>query len=69
MATEPLIKPRGCTCADWPVQIEKVNAPIVLQSARSGFRWQYDGKPFAYCPWCGSAIQDLPEPQPGKQDG
>jgi hypothetical protein len=45
-----------CVCFDWKVQIEKINGPIKLQSVRSGFRWQYDGKPFIYCPWCGSKL-------------
>ena len=39
-------------CPDWPVQIEKVNGPIVLQSLRAGLDL-YDGIPFRYCPWCG----------------
>lgn len=34
-------------CADWPVQIEKVNGPIVLQSLRAG-RDLYDGIPFRH---------------------
>lgn len=40
-------------CEDWPVQIELVNGPIVLQAARSGFRNQFQGKQFVFCPWCG----------------
>mgnify|MGYP001609457682 CR=1 FL=1 len=40
-------------CPDWPVQIAKLNVPIVLQSVRSGGSWQYDGIEFRYCPWCG----------------
>ena len=49
--------PEPC-CADWPVQIEKVNGPIMLQSARSGGAWQYDGIPFRYCPWCGARLEE-----------
>jgi hypothetical protein len=44
-------------CPDWPVQIEKVNGPIVLQSLRAG-RDLYDGIPFRYCPWCGRKRPD-----------
>jgi hypothetical protein len=54
----------ACTCADWPVQIEKVNGPIMLMTARSGGPYQYDGKPFTHCPWCGSELQDLPQDPP-----
>lgn len=45
-----------CTCDGWKDNIEKVNGPIVLQSIRSGNLNQYDGKPFTYCPWCGSSL-------------
>ncbi len=47
---------RECSCEDWPIQIDKVNAPIMLQSARSGFKWHWDGKHFDYCPWCGKKL-------------
>jgi len=47
-----------CDCEDWIPECEKINAPIQLQSARSGFRWQYDGKPFKFCPWCGKKLKD-----------
>ena len=50
-ATLPPVSLLDC-CPDWPVQIEKVNGPIVLQSLRAG-RDLYDGIPFRYCPWCG----------------
>jgi hypothetical protein len=57
MATEPLVKPYdGCSCADWPEQIVKVNGPIVNQTIRSGGLWQYDGIPFRFCPWCGKQL-------------
>lgn len=47
-----------CTnCSDWEPEIAKVNAPILLQSARAG-RNMYCGKPFVYCPWCGSSLED-----------
>lgn len=41
-------------CSDWAVQIDILNSPIVMQTVRSGFKWQYPGKKFAYCPWCGT---------------
>ena len=50
-----------CSCPDWKPQIEKVNAPIQLQSVRSGFRWKYDGKPFKFCPWCGHELDEAPQ--------
>jgi len=40
-------------CSDWRVQIDKVNAPLILQTIRSGYTYKYDGIPFRYCPWCG----------------
>lgn len=40
-------------CDDWPIQITKINGPIQLQAIRSGFKYQYDGIPFRFCPWCG----------------
>lgn len=40
-------------CDDWPVQIEKVTAPILLAHARNPQHPQYDGIPFRFCPWCG----------------
>lgn len=47
---------RPC-CPDFLTQIEKVNAPIMLQSVRSGFVWKYEGKPFVHCPWCGKKLR------------
>jgi len=44
--------PEYCACVDWPVQIELINAPIILQSLRAG-KDLYTGVPFRYCPWCG----------------
>lgn len=48
------VGPPDC-CSDWPVQIEKVNGPIVLQNIRAGrdLYKETGGKPFRYCPWCG----------------
>jgi hypothetical protein len=45
-----------CTCADWDENIAKLNAPILLQTARSGGSYQYSGKKFVYCPWCGKSL-------------
>lgn len=41
-------------CPDWEPNIDKLNGPIMMQAARSGFMWQYDGPQFRYCPWCGT---------------
>ena len=45
-------------CPDWAPQIEKVNAPIILQQLRTG-RSDYDGKPFKFCPWCGHELHEV----------
>ena len=41
-------------CDEWNKNIDKVNGPIMLQTARSGGGYQYDGVPFKFCPWCGT---------------
>jgi hypothetical protein len=46
-------------CTDWREQIAKVNGPIEMQAIRSGFRHQYDGKPFKFCPWCGQELHEV----------
>lgn len=46
-----------CSCPDWKPNIEAINGPIVLQSIRSGFTYQYRGKKFKYCPWCGEELR------------
>lgn len=50
--------------------MKKINGPIVLQSVRSGGAYQYDGKPFVFCPWCGKrvivteqTVRPRPEPE------
>jgi hypothetical protein len=48
----------SCPCPDWPANIEALNAPIITQAVRSGGFWQYRGKPFAFCPWCGKALHE-----------
>lgn len=47
------VRPHEC-CSDWKPQSDLINGPIILQSVRSGGRFRYQGKPFAYCPWCGT---------------
>jgi hypothetical protein len=49
---------RTCTCKEWEPGIDKINAYISLQFARSGGATQYTGKPFEYCPWCGTKLID-----------
>lgn len=50
-------RPVMCTCADWLPQIEKLNAPIVLQQVRAGEQLPDDYfKLWAFCPWCGKAL-------------
>jgi len=56
-----------CTCSDWKETLPKLNAPIQLQSARSGFKWQYDGTPFRFCPWCGEELKEKRR-DPGPSD-
>lgn len=56
---------KRCNCDDWKSNIELLNAPIINHSIRYGT--QYEGKVFAYCPWCGSEldpgeIEDAPAP-------
>jgi hypothetical protein len=51
-----------CDCKDWKENIEKVNAPLLLQAARQGFQnVGYDGVRFRYCPWCSKMlVEDSP---------
>jgi hypothetical protein len=46
----------NCDCKDWLENIAKVNAPILLQAARTG-RSGYDGVRFRFCPWCGDVLK------------
>lgn len=46
------VLPDEC-CPDWYPQIDKLNTPILIQFARSGGTYKFDGKPFVFCPWCG----------------
>lgn len=47
-----------CDCQDWKGNIGKVNAPIILQSVRSGGAYQFDGKAFVFCPWCSKPLTE-----------
>lgn len=49
---------KSCPCSDWKENIDKVNAPMVLQSLRSGGEYQYEGKQFTHCPWCGKKLEE-----------
>jgi len=51
----------ACGCEEWRVNLPKINGPVQLQTIRSGFRYQFDGVPFRYCPWCGKNLIDLKE--------
>lgn len=46
-------------CANWAVQIEKINGPIINQTNRWGGEYKYDGIPFRYCPWCGKLLNTV----------
>ena len=47
-----------CNCTDWADNIEELNAPLLLQAARSGFqRVGYNGVKFRYCPWCSKPLE------------
>ena len=49
-----------CDCPDWKSNIEKVEAPLMLQAARSGFNPNvgYHGVRFRYCPWCSEPLRE-----------
>lgn len=49
-----------CDCKDWTENIDKVNGPLLLQAARSGFRPEigYHGKQFKFCPWCATSLRE-----------
>jgi hypothetical protein len=53
-ATRGSVQPVSSVCCpDWEPQTKILDAPIILQSVRSGGAYQYPGIPFRYCPWCG----------------
>lgn len=41
-------------CSYWKNETEILNGPIILQTVRTGGRYQYPGTPFKFCPWCGT---------------
>lgn len=43
-------------CADWVPNIDKINGFIATACARAGKFDLYDGKPFVFCPWCGTKL-------------
>ena len=47
-----------CNCKDWEENIDKVNAPIILQAVRMGGQGGYKGVIFKYCPWCGNNLTE-----------
>jgi hypothetical protein len=46
-----------CFCDDWKENIDKVNAPILLQQARNPHH-KFTAKVFGYCPWCGDILHE-----------
>jgi hypothetical protein len=44
-----------CECDGWKENIDKINAPYMLNLSAIG---QYDGKAFSFCPWCGTSIKE-----------
>jgi hypothetical protein len=60
-------EPAAC-CEDWEDNIDKINAPFLLQAARTGNPNQYTGVQFRYCPWCSKPRpQEAPKNQGGNQ--
>lgn len=51
-----------CKCADWKPNMELVNEPLLFCAARNPGQWNYEGKVFKYCPWCGSELQEEDKP-------
>ena len=45
-----------CSCPDWASGTEAINGPIIEKAVRSGLTWQFTGKKFRFCPWCGKAL-------------
>jgi hypothetical protein len=45
-------------CEDWDPNIGKLTGPAVSWSAATG-RTAYDGKPFKFCPRCGTHLSDV----------
>ena len=48
-----------CDCEDFEAGIKAVNGPHELQSARSGFNYQFPQEyVFKFCPWCGARLHE-----------
>ena len=41
-------------CEDWASGVAAIDGPIILQTHRSGGAYQFQGKAFRFCPWCGT---------------
>jgi hypothetical protein len=50
----------ACTCRDWQENIDYLNAMLLLKWTHGGKG--YEGKPFVYCPWCGTRIATAGQP-------
>lgn len=47
----------SCDCKDWEPNISIINGYISMQANMAwGNKEGYSGKPFDYCPWCGSEL-------------
>lgn len=44
----------GCDCHDWPENIGYLHDMVLLRWTHGGKGYQ--GKPFVFCPWCGSPL-------------
>lgn len=54
-----------CTCLDWAVGVDKINAPILLAQARNPRLMDtpaFTFVPWKFCPWCGVALRLVEEP-------
>jgi len=45
-----------CDCEDWQENIDKLNAPMVLQQLRGGY-CERGFKQITHCPWCGKRLE------------
>jgi hypothetical protein len=46
-----------CNCRDWAENIPYLDDMLLLRWLHGGK--QYEGKPFVYCPWCGTRLTSL----------
>lgn len=49
----------GCDCRDWQENIGYLHDMVLLRWTHGGKGYQ--GKPFVFCPWCGSPLLSTPE--------